>query len=232
MAECSFQVLRCAGSCVRYGLMSLQLFSCGPSAAAESRSTSRDIKFDAKCSLVVGGRTYVSRMCRVDASQFEVQGGVSSSFQFGDYPKDRYFVIVNINDGQSYALWNNGGSRAQVPLGPVVRSADCWTNTSTKICIGAREKPFAGRCRLTVNNRVYISGPCSIETYRPFGDVHMVELKRTPPRYSAMLYPFGETGIAAWSGDPPHNDRQSDLGRVKRQGACWTSNVAKICAFR
>ena len=84
-------------------------------------------------------------------------------------------------------------------------------------------------CVLEVGGRAYISGPCTFESLsRSDGSFRVNAMD---DQYFAYVYvkPDG-TAEAFWNEDPEYRNAQSPLGALQRDGACWVSEAARICA--
>ena len=84
-------------------------------------------------------------------------------------------------------------------------------------------------CVLEVGGRAYISGECTFERLsRADGSFRINALD---DQYFAYVYVKPEgTAEAYWNEDPEYRNAQSPLGALQRDGACWVSEAARICA--
>ena len=84
-------------------------------------------------------------------------------------------------------------------------------------------------CVLEVGGRAYISGPCSFEPLS--GNDGSFRINALNDEYFGYVYVKPE-GIAEafWNEEPEYRNAQSSLGTLKRDGACWLSETARICA--
>jgi hypothetical protein len=89
---------------------------------------------------------------------------------------------------------------------------------------------FQGKCLLEVNGRAYIKGPCNVEM-RQGGDF-TIGTGRTPITYFAYVYVNGETAEGFWNEERGANHAHTSLGTFTRDGACWSNQTAKVCAWR
>lgn len=84
-------------------------------------------------------------------------------------------------------------------------------------------------CVLEVDGRAYISGACTFEPLS--GNDGSFRIKALDDQYFAYVYVKSETTAEAfWNEDPEYRNAQSPLGSLKRDGACWVSETARICA--
>jgi len=85
-------------------------------------------------------------------------------------------------------------------------------------------------CRIEVNGRVFLSGPCNFSPDKD-GSFSIGTSDTKPSKYFAYVNknPDG-TAEASWNEDPRSTHAQSSLGTLKQHGACWVNEHAKICA--
>ena len=90
---------------------------------------------------------------------------------------------------------------------------------------------FKGDCVLQVKGITYLDGSCEISMEA--GGNFQVST-RSGRLYFASVFPEGDgTATASWNGTiPGATHAHSDLGTLKRQGACWINEQAKVCAWR
>lgn len=79
-------------------------------------------------------------------------------------------------------------------------------------------------CKFTVEGKTYINGPCNFESdpdgsFRMWDNVHTVYVNVD-----------GNTAEASWNKNPKSFHADSPLGMLKRDGACWKSATAQVCA--
>lgn len=80
-------------------------------------------------------------------------------------------------------------------------------------------------CELTVDGRSRIKGPCQ---YRPTGGGGF---QISAGDYFAYLSIVGPSlAEASWNGSPRSSHAHVPLGQLKRSGACWSNQRARICA--
>ena len=89
--------------------------------------------FIAHCQLQVDGKTYLNGPCPIN---LERGGGFSIGVE--DAKPGKYFAYVTIDrsSGAGEGWWNGqeGATRAQAPLGTLIREGRCWINTRAKVC--------------------------------------------------------------------------------------------------
>lgn len=102
--------------------------------------------------------------------------------------------------------------------------------------LAALSIPYAAQaaqvdCVLEVGGRAYISGECTFE--RLSGDDGNFRINALDDAYFAYVYVKSETTAEAfWNEDPEYRNAQSPLGALQRDGACWVSETARICAVK
>lgn len=81
------------------------------------------------------------------------------------------------------------------------------------------------QCKLTVNGRTYINGPCE---FTPTGGGSF-EIQKGD--YFAYVN-LNEDGTAEgwWNEEPGANHAHTSLGRLTRNDACWTNRRVIVCA--
>jgi len=95
---------------------------------------------------------------------------------------------------------------------------------------------FQGTCLLEVNGHAYIKGPCNIDVMSKDGSFSIgtdeerdyfayVNLDE-PPKAGAQ-----QTADGFWNEEPGVSHAHSPLGSLTRDGACWSNQTAKICAW-
>ena len=86
-----------------------------------------------------------------------------------------------------------------------------------------------GRCLIAVDGRTFLKGRCNIEI-RPGGSFTVGVGEQSRSRHFAYVNLYGDSSTAQgyWNG----RDTGSDLGPLKRKGACWSNSRAKVCAWR
>lgn len=87
----------------------------------------------------------------------------------------------------------------------------------------------AEKCRLTVDERVHLDGPCNIERFR--GGGFSIHTRRGVP-YIVVVY-VAPSGAARgyWNEGRSGSRKDTDLGDLERDGACWVNARASVCAW-
>lgn len=84
-------------------------------------------------------------------------------------------------------------------------------------------------CLLEVGGRAFIKGPCTFDPLSK-GDGSF-RINALDDQYFAYVYVKSETTAEAfWNENPEYRNAQSPLGALQRDGACWVSEAARICA--
>ncbi len=87
-----------------------------------------------------------------------------------------------------------------------------------------------GKCLLVVDGKTYLNGPCPIDLSKD-GSFSI----GTGPRATYFAYvnvdrPGFATG--SWNEERGASHAHSDLGRLRRNDACWVNERAIVCAWR
>jgi hypothetical protein len=90
-----------------------------------------------------------------------------------------------------------------------------------------------GRCLISVDGRTYLKGRCNIEI-QPDGSFTVGVGEQFRSRHFAYVNLYGGYGTAQgyWNGRAAESHAGSDLGALKRSGACWSNSRARVCAWR
>lgn len=90
----------------------------------------------------------------------------------------------------------------------------------------------SGRCTLQVDGKVYLNGMCNIEM-EANGSFSIGMGDTTRSKYFASVDIDSATGVAhgMWNGKDADSHAHDDLGALKRKGACWVNQRAKVCAI-
>ena len=90
-----------------------------------------------------------------------------------------------------------------------------------------------GLCLLEVNNRPYLLGPCNIDL-DPGGDFSIGTGSKTvgSPYFAYVSISPDGTAIGNWNETRGSTHAHTSLGTLKRIGACWINDNAKVCAWK
>jgi hypothetical protein len=81
-----------------------------------------------------------------------------------------------------------------------------------------------------VDNKNFIDGSCKIEL-EPNGSFKIsTSAANLPIGYFAVV--FAPEGTAYWNEELGSNHAHTPLGDLRRKGACWENERAKVCAWR
>jgi hypothetical protein len=83
----------------------------------------------------------------------------------------------------------------------------------------------AATCLLEVNGKAYIDGPCEFSSWEG-GDFQILA-----GDYFAYVYPSHDPANGYWNGTPEATHAHDALGELRRDGACWVNETAKVCAY-
>lgn len=90
-----------------------------------------------------------------------------------------------------------------------------------------------GGCTLQVDGRTYLDGPCNVDLDADGSFSIGTRDARTRSRHFAMVNRDTASGTAEgyWNGtDPRSTHAHSPLGALRREGACWVNERARVCA--
>jgi hypothetical protein len=90
-----------------------------------------------------------------------------------------------------------------------------------------------GRCLIVVEGHTYLKGGCNI-TIEPGGSFKVGVGEQSRSKYFAYVTLGSEPGFArgSWNGVEADDHAHSDLGSLKRKGACWSNERAEVCAWQ
>lgn len=105
------------------------------------------------------------------------------------------------------------------------------------LALGAMLLPFlaraeTGRCVLEVNHKTFLKGPCEITTEDDQGSfaIGVGKARRAP--YFAYVTMEDDGARGYWNETPNATHAHTSLGILKHDGACWTNNTARVCAYK
>lgn len=85
----------------------------------------------------------------------------------------------------------------------------------------AGSRPVA--CEIVVKGRTYVKQVCQ---FTPDGPSFQIDAGD----YFAQVQVQGNTAELSWNGTPGATHAQSVLGTARREGSCWISPIARVCA--
>jgi hypothetical protein len=107
---------------------------------------------------------------------------------------------------------------------PATSSTESSNSTDGPTANNSRQ----GRCHLVVDGAEMFKGPCRIGL-DPDGSFTIYENRE--PGYFAMVMREGTMAEGYWNGDRSSTHAQAELGMLRRDGACWTNDRARVCAW-
>jgi len=90
---------------------------------------------------------------------------------------------------------------------------------------------FEGKCLLEVRGHIYLSGTCNIDNSHDTLSIGTGDRARS--KYFAFVS-VGSDGTAQgyWNGVASEDRAGEELGKLRRSGACWINDYARVCAWR
>ena len=88
-----------------------------------------------------------------------------------------------------------------------------------------------GHCVLQVKGKTYLNGPCEIAR-DPDGSFTIGVGETRHSRYFAYVNMEDDGAHGFWNETPDASHAHSDLGLLKREGACWKNATARVCAYK
>lgn len=89
-----------------------------------------------------------------------------------------------------------------------------------------------GRCMLQVNNKTYLNGPCEVTINDKKGSFAIGVGEKHRSKYFAYVTMEDDGAQGFWNETPDASHAQSSLGTLKRDGACWKNEKARVCAYK
>ena len=89
-----------------------------------------------------------------------------------------------------------------------------------------------GRCVLQVKQKTYLDGPCEIGVNDDQGSFTIGVSDTHRSKYFAYVNMESDGAHGYWNETPDSNHAESSLGILKRHGACWENETARVCAYR
>ncbi|OWT80382.1 MULTISPECIES: hypothetical protein [unclassified Achromobacter] len=101
---------------------------------------------------------------------------------------------------------------------------------------GAVLSPLAhaetGKCVLEVNKKTYLDGTCEIKINDKQGSFSIGAGDKHRSKYFAYVNIDEDGAHGYWNETPDSSHAHSDLGDLKRDGACWVNATARVCAYK
>lgn len=89
-----------------------------------------------------------------------------------------------------------------------------------------------GRCVLEVHKKTYLDGPCEISINDDKGSFSIGASDKHPSKYFAYVTIDDDGAQGYWNEEPGATHAHSELGALKRDGACWKNDTARVCAYK
>lgn len=89
-----------------------------------------------------------------------------------------------------------------------------------------------GRCVLQVNKKTFLDGPCEIKISDKQGSFSIGAGESHRSKYFAYVNMDEDGAHGYWNETPDASHAHAELGILKRDGACWTNDTARVCAYK
>ncbi len=90
-----------------------------------------------------------------------------------------------------------------------------------------------GKCVLEVKHRKYLNGPCEVRIDEGGSfSIGAADTRARASRYFAYVTISDGEAQGTWNGEDAETHAQEDLGVLKRDGACWVNDNARVCAYQ
>ncbi|WP_068079627.1 hypothetical protein [Novosphingobium rosa] len=89
-----------------------------------------------------------------------------------------------------------------------------------------------GRCVLEVKHKSYLNGPCEVTINDKQGSFSIGVSDKHRSKYFAYVNMDDDGAHGYWNEEPGSTHAHSELGLLKREGACWANATAKVCAYK
>ena len=90
------------------------------------------------------------------------------------------------------------------------------------------------KCVIEVDGTFYLNGPCNFERESDGS----FEIGVGPPGVASQFFAYlvlgtdGESALGYWNSPDAGEKAYEDLGPMTRDGACWVSAAARLCAYK
>lgn len=141
-------------------------------------------------------------------------------------------VSLDISDrGKKLLLYNNGSKRELVNCSSFDddNAHAQSSNQSDKEYNPSDDGYERGTCMLTVNSEQIIDGNC---WYNLFDDGSFNILDNKYEYIATLLIQDSGIGEAYWNEQPQSKHAHASLGKMKKNGACWSNEIHEICAWK
>lgn len=89
-----------------------------------------------------------------------------------------------------------------------------------------------GRCMIQVKQKTYLNGPCEITINDSQGSFSIGAGETHRSKYFAYVNMQDDGAHGYWNETPGSNHAHTSLGILKRDGACWKNETARVCAYK
>ena len=89
-----------------------------------------------------------------------------------------------------------------------------------------------GRCVIQVKQKPYLSGTCEIKVNDNHGSFSVGAGEKHRSRYFAYVNMEEDGAHGYWNETPDSSHAHTSLGILKRDGACWKNEMARVCASK
>lgn len=89
-----------------------------------------------------------------------------------------------------------------------------------------------GQCLLQVDQKTFLNGPCEIAINDKQGSFSIGAGEKHRSKYFAYVNMEEDGAHGYWNETPDSSHASTSLGSLKRDGACWKNDTARICAYK
>lgn len=89
-----------------------------------------------------------------------------------------------------------------------------------------------GRCVLQVKHKTYLNQRCVIGINDDKGSFTIGVSDAHRSKYFAYVNMESDGAHGFWNATPASNHADAELGILKRKGACWENETARVCAYK
>lgn len=89
------------------------------------------------------------------------------------------------------------------------------------------------RCIIEVDGTIWANGPCDFEPLSSDDGMFVVTEKAKPSAFAYITPPRdGYPADGSWNGPGLDSHAHEYLGQLRRDGACWVNERARVCAWQ
>jgi hypothetical protein len=89
-----------------------------------------------------------------------------------------------------------------------------------------------GQCLLQVRGKTFLKGSCEVTINDDRGSFAIGVGESRRAKYFAYVNMEDDGAHGYWNETPDSNHADTDLGKLKRDGACWVNKTARVCAYQ